>query len=210
MNAIHKKILLTLFFLGVSTQGVCNTSPTFFVPASPSPTIFAPNPPRHSHSSSHSSSKPIITRNNFPQGYHNNHRNYHHQNNAVVYPYVTYEAAPVVNDDAYEEDGYVRNMPDNDVNREQTDTIHDAATSTNGKWVDAHDGELPDNAVPYTDANDLESDSGESTGNVFYCRGVYNNEIYDGILVPDEGCYVDDRVNAATIRLQNYQVLTNP
>jgi hypothetical protein len=59
-------------------------------------------------------------------------------------------------------------------------------------------------AVPYTDDNQP-----QQSNNMFYCRGQYNNQRYSGQLVAGEGCYVDDNLNAATIRLENYQVLVN-
>jgi hypothetical protein len=73
-------------------------------------------------------------------------------------------------------------------------------------WVAAANGEVPNGAEPYTDDNQSQQSNNVA---MFYCRGQYNNQSYSGVLVAGEGCYVDDHVNAATIRLQNYQVLVN-
>ena len=54
---------------------------------------------------------------------------------------------------------------------------------TNQVWVAASNGEIPNNAVVYSDEN------GSTT---YYCRGIYNNVLYTGELVPNEACYAQD------------------
>ena len=139
----------------------------------------------------------------------NNYNNYHHRGDwyqgnypvtEVVYPdeypdtvITTYDGnAPQVNPtvvsgtDGLNQDNYVV----------------DTASNNTETWVDAANGQVPNGAVPYSDEN-------QASTNSFYCRGNYNGQLYSGELVANDGCFIDDNMNAATIRLQNYQVLVN-
>jgi hypothetical protein len=218
--------ILYLFFCGsiacIGNAGICST-PSVFVPASQSPTVFVPASPTAGNAKRQRAPNQNTQQNVHPDhvsqnnNYHNNnhgyyHRHYNHHNNSTVYVYPfaaseTYVSAPIVTSD---DDSYVRNVPD-DMNRNQNANVNTQSqrSAPNGKWVDAQNGDVPDNALQYTDENNLQAEDGSTDTNVFYCRGVYNNNVVDGVLVPSEGCYIDDAVNAATIRLQHYQVLTN-
>jgi hypothetical protein len=98
------------------------------------------------------------------------------------------------------------NNNDNGVNQDTYVVDNSSPAETTQDWVPAANGQVPNGAVPYSDDNNPPQAGSASE---FYCRGQYNNQSYSGVLVAGEGCFIDDRVNAATIRLQNYQVLVN-
>lgn len=63
-------------------------------------------------------------------------------------------------------------------------------------WVWSAVGEIPRNAVVYQNIN------GSS---VYYCRVNLDNVLFSGVMVPNDGCYV--QVGDQSIRYSNYQVL---
>ena len=163
-------------------------SPTVFVPGQKSPTEFShpSTTPRanvylgNSKNQNYSQPQPN-NQNHHPHKKHFNYQNRSYST-AIVYPnsvVTTFGPAPVNN---------------------TSETV-----DNQGSWVPAHNGDVPDNALPY--APDNGDNGNDNSNNAFYCRGQYNNQTYDGVLIAGEGCYVDDNANAATIRLQNYEVL---
>lgn len=65
-------------------------------------------------------------------------------------------------------------------------------------WVTAKNGNIPPNAIVY------KNNQGKLT---YYCRATYKQHQYHGILVPKEGCYVQE--TQVTMRFTTYQVLVN-
>jgi hypothetical protein len=142
--------------------------------------------------------------------YNNNY--YHHRGNDYQ---GNYPVSEVVYPDVYADTvitTYDGNAPQPEVNPtvvsgtdglNQDNYVVDTSSNNSETWVNASNGEVPNGAVPYSDENHAPSN------NSFYCRGNYNGQLYSGELIANEGCLVDDNMNAATIRLQNYQVLVN-
>lgn len=67
---------------------------------------------------------------------------------------------------------------------------------SNEIWLSAKNGDVPKSAV----INNTEN--GKST---YYCRVTYLNKLAYGVLVPQDGCYVED--SSATTRFTDYDVL---
>lgn len=63
-------------------------------------------------------------------------------------------------------------------------------------WVWSAIGEIPQNAVVYQNENGMAT---------YYCRVFLDNNVFSGVMVPNEGCYV--QLDDQTIRYTNYQVL---
>lgn len=109
-------------------------------------------------------------------------------------PYYFYSSPP-----AY----YEGNEPDNDsyVTTTQPTPVNEQEYTNqlpNGVWVTANSGNVPDNAIAYSDQN----------GNTaYYCRAMYNNQLYYGELLPNDGCYAQDQ--STLIRFTEYDVLVN-
>ncbi len=63
-------------------------------------------------------------------------------------------------------------------------------------WVWSAIGEIPQNAVVYKNVNGMA---------LYYCRVFLDSNVYSGVMVSNEGCYVqfDDQ----NVRYSNYQVL---
>jgi hypothetical protein len=170
-----------LAFANLVTSPAPN-SPTVFTPGARSPTVFVPGQQSPTVFARPSSNNQVVS-----VQQHNKkkkHFNYRHRqfNNAYVYPYTV------------------------------VTTLGPAPVNVDNEavWVAAHNGEVPDNAIPYTDDNGQNDTDYSNDNSAYYCRAQYNNEVYDGVLVANEGCYVEDSANAATIRLENYDVLVNP
>jgi hypothetical protein len=68
-------------------------------------------------------------------------------------------------------------------------------------WVGASNGQVPYGAVVNT------TDTGHPDGPAYYCQGVYNNQYEEGMLIPSEGCFIQDPANGATVVLSSYEVL---
>ena len=67
-----------------------------------------------------------------------------------------------------------------------------------GKWVFANDGEVPDQAFVYQTSN------GEVS---YYCRAKYKYKTYYGVLIRNEGCFVQHPLG--TLRINEYEVLVS-
>lgn len=66
----------------------------------------------------------------------------------------------------------------------------------NGNWVPFDNYNIPNNAVVYQDEN---GNSG------YYCRALFNNQLYYGQFIPNDGCYSQDQ--GATIRFDKFDIL---
>lgn len=66
-----------------------------------------------------------------------------------------------------------------------------------GLWVAAANGDVPSNAFVDHYVNGLP---------IFLCRSLYNNTLYQGLLIPGEGCYLRLNYNN-TVRVNVYDVL---
>ena len=65
-------------------------------------------------------------------------------------------------------------------------------------WVESQNGALPPNAIVYQTLN------GTST---YYCRVYDSSNIYDGVLIPGDACYV--QIDDQWIQYSDYQVLVS-
>jgi len=72
-----------------------------------------------------------------------------------------------------------------------------AATPNDETWQAAENGTVPNKAV----INNTEN--GKTT---YYCRTTYNKELSYGVLVPNDGCYIETAT--VTMRFTTYDVLT--
>jgi hypothetical protein len=75
-----------------------------------------------------------------------------------------------------------------------------AVSPPSQSWVAASNGQVPPGAV-------VNTNNPNSNGPTYYCQAVYDNQTFSGVLVPNDGCYVQDETNGATIRLTTYEVL---
>ncbi|MHB1947423.1 MAG: hypothetical protein ACYCQI_04840 [Gammaproteobacteria bacterium] len=155
---------------------------------------------RAAHRASHSFQNPQ------PQTNQYNHEEHHHDRDRTTvffYPYLPAFGEPFVPDTYYDDsstDNSSYNEPSNDNTGSDNSSYSSPDNSTdssdlNGNWVSAQNGAVPDNAISYQ----------ENNVTVYYCRALYNNQIYYGRLT--DACYVEDKANAATIRLNVYDVL---
>jgi hypothetical protein len=154
------------------------------------------------HNNNHNNNHGHNNGNNYP--HHNHNGNYYHsynhhypQNNVVVYPFVY----SVVNDGGG--DAEVTPTPVSQ-DQPQGQPLQPNQQTPDGVWVNAINGQVPPNAI-------AEQDSTEENNNAnnvsYYCRAIYNEQIFYGELVPGDGCYVEDSAHQATIRLKDYQAL---
>jgi hypothetical protein len=70
-------------------------------------------------------------------------------------------------------------------------------------WVAATNGQVPDGAVVNT------SNRSGSNQPTYYCQAVYGSQTLSGVLVPNDGCFVQQVVNGPTIRVTSYNVLVS-
>jgi hypothetical protein len=63
-------------------------------------------------------------------------------------------------------------------------------------WVTAENGDVPDNAVVNGSENNVTT---------YYCREEFNGKMYYGLLIPKDGCYVQEQ--SATMKFDNYEVM---
>ncbi len=77
-----------------------------------------------------------------------------------------------------------------------TNTTSSTTLPSDETWVSAKDGDVAQNAV----INNTEN--GKST---YYCRTNYMNQLSYGVLVPNDGCYIE--TSSATTRFTTYDVL---
>lgn len=105
------------------------------------------------------------------------------------YPYADYSYSPsiVVQQPALEttSQSYVTNPAANALPASET-------------WVAAKNGDVPNNAVVNT------SDNGKNT---YYCQVQYLKNTFYGVLVPQDGCYVEN--SSVTMRFASYNVLVS-
>jgi hypothetical protein len=133
--------------------------------------------------------------------YHNhNHyypNNHYYQNGyAVGFPF-----AGFVDESDFSPDVTPAGPDDYDYSSEQaTQPSEEPEAPPQQSWVSAGNGQVPQGAVVNTDDQ-------STNGPVYYCQAVYNNQTFSGVLVPNDGCYVQDEANSATIRLTTYEVL---
>lgn len=140
------------------------------------------------------------------QNFHQNHSHHNNQswNNAGYYGpfddlYYTVIASPYYypsEDSSYS----VSNDAATNTNSDTTGSESDNTTQLpSGEWVPANNGDMPNNAIAYQDQN---GNSG------YYCRAMYNNKLYYGELIPNDGCYANDQ--SVTIHFSDYEVLVTP
>jgi hypothetical protein len=112
-----------------------------------------------------------------------------------------YYSVPIVYYIPYYVGSYPDNSNDTSTSAEpasnETDNTNQQS-DTNQVWVAASNGEVPNNAVVYSNEN------GNTT---YYCRGIYNNVLYTGELVPNEACYAQD--GSVSLRFDDYDVLVD-
>jgi hypothetical protein len=152
-------------------------------------------------------------------GYNNNYNRRYNNNGGVYYgyPFVAVPYPVAVPQTVPESPD-----PDGDMNENPGATTQ----YPNGNWVSANNGYVPSNAVPYATSTDASSEAygdnaadnyaNNSNGNSnqnntpsYYCRAVSNNQYVEGVLVPNDGCYVQNNAESSTTRYGNYQVLVN-
>jgi hypothetical protein len=63
-------------------------------------------------------------------------------------------------------------------------------------WVAAENGDVPDNAVVNGNENNVTT---------YYCREEFNGKMYYGLLIPKDGCYVQEQ--SVTMKFENYDVM---
>lgn len=114
-------------------------------------------------------------------------------------PYYYYPYYPDYNVSYPDDYAYSDNTGDENTNSYSTLSANDNQIVPAENWVAASNGDVPANAEIYNDAN------GSTT---YYCRSAYSNQEYYGVLVPQDGCYVNDQ--SVTLRFVNYEVLLNP
>lgn len=73
----------------------------------------------------------------------------------------------------------------------------DTATPSDETWIAAQDGKIPERAV---------INNTENGKNTYYCRTSYNKELNYGVLVVNDGCYIE--TSTVTMRFTTYEVLT--
>lgn len=81
---------------------------------------------------------------------------------------------------------YFNYYPDAAVNQASPDQL----------WISASDGYVPNNAIVY------QTISGNP---IYYCRVYHQDNFIVGILLPNDGCYIE--INSENIGFENYQVL---
>lgn len=147
------------------------------------------------HGGSHSNSNMHHSHQYQQNQYQHNYNHNYNQNETTGYPYY-YSGYAVGGYIAPEEDATAANDYDNDDGDDVSPPPAQAET-----WVNASNGQVPYGAVVNL------TDEGHPDGPAYYCQGVYNNEYESGILIPGEGCVLQDPANAATVVLSNYEVL---
>ncbi|GEM_PF-5851890 len=113
-----------------------------------------------------------------------------------VYPF--YYNVP--NDDSYYHTTAPSDNNDNISGYEitsQPDNAYDGSLPE-GIWVAASNGGVPGNAIVYQTNNNVDT---------YYCRAYYRDQMYYGVLTPDDACYIHDQ--SATIRFDQYEVLVS-
>jgi hypothetical protein len=148
--------------------------------------------------------------NNYNNNRNNNHNNHNNNVNSEFFPfypvypivspdygYYDYDSAPA-SDDSYF--GGNDSFYDSSDNNSAVSSSSSVAQYPNGNWVSADNGNVPNNAIVYNNTNT----NGIST---YYCRADYNGQTYYGLLVPNEGCYVQDQT--VSIRFNTYDVLVS-
>ena len=126
--------------------------------------------------------------NQYNQNYGNYYSNRYYRNNSpyyVGYAGGYYDTSPDV--------GPYIGAPDDD------EEDGDAAPAPQS-WVSTSDGEVPDGAVPNTDESSAD-------GPTYFCEGSYNDVMYPGTLVPNDGCYVMTPDMSVPVLLRSYEVL---
>lgn len=82
----------------------------------------------------------------------------------------------------------------------KSDTVvsenNNATLPDNETWIAAKNGDVPKNGVINT------NDNGKLT---YYCRAKYGNKLNYGVLVPNDGCYVENE--SVTMRFTSYDAL---
>lgn len=123
-----------------------------------------------------------------------NYYNYYNTPNTTTVPSPTNTIVPANNDTtAGDSNTNANNTVSSDSN---TNTA--TPTPTKETWVSDENGNLPKNAV----VNNTEN--GKST---YYCRTTYMNKLSYGVLVPQDGCYIETAT--VTMRFTNYETLVN-
>lgn len=208
MIKFKKLILSMLFFLGGSTAfaqfGLPNSPaalPSGSVRSTPSSIT-----PVYTGRSHQNYSRPAYYQHNQERQSNNQerrsnreHRHYRNNNFQNVYYFYPYGYIPTYTN--YVIDG----SPDNDSYTSYTTSTPQqnypgniqTGVGTNQIWVDAQNGNIPDNAIIF---------QVEANGNkTYYCQAQYKNANYQGVLVLNDACYVQDQ--NVSMRFTQYQVL---
>lgn len=128
------------------------------------------------------------------------HREFYRRNRSTQF----YYTAPVIsnetyyfpaNDDSYSNYYPTTTIPDTTIYNQTSND--DDQSYPSGNWINASNGQIPPNAIPYK--NDM---------TIFYCRGIYNNQIIYGLAKAQEGCYSKDNLSNTSVHLDVYQILT--
>jgi len=151
--------------------------------------IFLINMAWGDHNEKHNNNVSSSNNQNFHnQNNHQEHAGEHHEHRQVIYyPYPSYPIYPQSINPT--NSFYYQNNAGNFVSSETSINF-----PVNGYWAIVS-GQIPPNAVIYYDNH-----NGVTT---YYCRGYFNNVLYYGEFFPNEGCYIKDPVNSATLRLES-------
>lgn len=125
---------------------------------------------------------------------------YHRHNRIFIAPsYIYFNSYPYYYK-SNEDDSYYYTTPSSSTNI-NSETIYQSDMDNSlpeGNWVVASDGQVPDNAIIYNDVNNATT---------YYCRAIYRDQMYYGVLILNDACYIKDQ--SATIRFDQYDVLVS-
>lgn len=79
-----------------------------------------------------------------------------------------------------------------------SDVIQMPTTIPDGTWIKANNGNIPDRAIIYQFENNQA---------MYYCRAWINGNMENGVLIAQDGCYIQGNSDNNAVRFNAYEVL---